>query len=211
MKQLFKKLAPLTAVPAMALIAHTLWKVDFKSIIVALSSLPLTLIAWLIALQVLTQILLNLQWYRLSKVAGGETFFWKMLVVNSYGAIADAITPGEKVGGEALKVVQLNRKFGYTTKKSVILVTIQKALSLSSLIILNLIVVLPMADGVVFLRPFPVRAAMLAILIFAAVFLFFLLIKTELFALLVNKINTKKRWLAKFISWVTALPNIQKS
>ena len=37
-----------------------------------------------------------------------------MLVVNSYGAIADAITPAKSRG--SFKGCSLNRKFGYTTK-----------------------------------------------------------------------------------------------
>lgn len=204
MKPSFKKLRPFAALLAIVLIACALLKVDVKGIIAALSSLPLTLISWLIALQVLTQILLNLQWYGLCKAAGWEASFWKMLVVNSYGTVADAVTPGEKVGGEAVRVLFLNRKLGLKTGKSAMLVTMQKALSLSSLVILNLIVILAMANGIGFLRPFAVRFALLAVLVFAAVFLSLLLFKTELLALWINKINTKRKWLCAFIFWINS-------
>lgn len=79
-------------------------------------------------------------------------FLLKLLVANSYGAVADAITPGEKVGGELVRLVQIRKFLGYSTGEAAILLAIQKALSLSALVLLNLVVVATMASHVSFCR-----------------------------------------------------------
>ena len=157
MRSVLKKTKPFLAALAVGLIIYILPKADFKGIFNALSTIPLSIMITLIILQIVTQLLLNFQWYRLSKVMGWETSFLKLIVVNSYGVLADAITPGEKVGGEVARVVELNKRFGYKVGESTILVTIQKALSFSSLIILNLVVVLTMSNKIDFLKPMPIR------------------------------------------------------
>ena len=99
-------------------------------------------------------------------------FFFRLLLVNSCGAVVDAITPGEKVGGEVARVLQLRKYLGYSTGQATILVTIQKAMSLSALVLLNLAVILTMANHVAFLQVWPVRLLVLLLLITIGVFLF---------------------------------------
>jgi uncharacterized protein (TIRG00374 family) len=200
-KSVLKKLRPYLMVLAVVLIAYVLYQSDIPGIAAAVKATPITQLLLVIGLQLITQLLLNFQWYRLSRIMGWKTSFAKLLVVNAYGVVADAITPGEKVGGEVARVVQLKSSFGYTTAQSTILVTIQKALSLCALVVLNLMVVLTMADRVSFLQPMPVRIAVLVILIIIAAFLFLLLFHTNRLAARMCRIRAKKKWLKVFINW----------
>lgn len=203
MKPTLKKLQPLVMPLAAVLLVYIVLQSDFAGIMGIIHAIPVSLLLTLIGLQIVTQLLLNYQWYRLSKVLGWNTLFLKLLVVNAYGMVADAITPGEKVGGEVVRVVKLNSCLGYSTGQSTILVTIQKALSLSALVILNMMVVLTMADHVFFLQAWPVRLLIFMLLIAIGVFLFFLLFRTNSLSRRMARIKTSRRWLLRFIDWVS--------
>ncbi|OWZ84809.1 lysylphosphatidylglycerol synthase domain-containing protein [Natranaerobius trueperi] len=58
--------------------------------------------------------------------------FW---ILNSYGKLCEGITPGVKTGGEGLKTVMLVNKFNYKKKDALILVLIQKSISLVSFVV----------------------------------------------------------------------------
>src|SRR5690554_2900096 len=144
-------------------------------------------------MQILTQLLLNFQWYRLCQVFGWPVSFLKLLVANSYGAVADAITPGEKVGGELVRLVQIRKFLGYSTGEAAILLAIQKALSLSALVLLNLVVVATMASHLSFLQAWPARLFFLLLLIAVGVFLFFLLFRTDALSGRLVQVKTTKK------------------
>lgn len=202
MKPMLKKFQPLVIPLAILLLIYTILQSDFVSVIGVIHTIPSSLLLKLIGLQLITQLLLNYQWYRLCKVLGWSTSFFKLLVINAYGMVADAITPGEKVGGEVARVLQLNSYLGYSTGASTTLVTIQKALSLSALVILNLLVVVTMADHVAFLQAWPVRLLLLGILIIIGIFLYYLLFRINVLSARIARIKTSRRWLLRFSRWV---------
>lgn len=202
MRPTLKKLQPFLMPLAVVLLIYIVLQSDIAGVVDIVHDMPASLLLMLIVLQITTQLLLNFQWYRLCRVLGWPTSFFKLLVVNAYGMVADAITPGEKVGGEVARVVQLNTFLGYSTGQSTILVTIQKALSLSALVLLNLMVVVTMADHVSFLQAWPVRLLIFVALIAIAVFLFFLLFRTHSLNKRMAQIKTSRKWLLRFIGWV---------
>ncbi len=202
MKIKLKKIQPVIMPAVAALLIYIVLKSDIKGILAVVGDIPVSLLLMLTGLQIITQLLLNFQWYRLCRVLGWPVSFFKLLVVNSYGMLADAVTPGEKVGGEIVRVAQLRKHLGYSTGQSAILVTIQKALSLSALVILNLTVVVTMADQVPFLKVWPVRLLILMALIAIGIFLFFMLFGTHSLSMGMERIKTSRRWLLKLINWV---------
>lgn len=203
MKPIFKKLHPFLMPLIIMLLIYTTRQSNFVGTLdIVLHTMPSSLLLKLIGLQVITQLLLNFQWYRLCKVFGWPTSFFKLLVVNAYGTVADALTPGEKVGGEVTRLLQLNSYLGYSAGESAILVAIQKTLSLSALVILNLMVVVTMADHVPFLQAWPVRLLMSSLLIIIGVFLYFLLFRTHLLSRRMASIKTSRKWLLHFFDWV---------
>ncbi len=147
------------------LLVYALTKIDLYAVVYALKRIPLHLILLLIAMQVCTQLALNYQWYRLAKVLGLKASFRKLLVVNAYGTVVDAANPGEKVGGEFARVIQMNRILKFNTEQSTSLVTIQKILSLSALLLVTLITILTMADRIPFLASITSRILLIFILL----------------------------------------------
>jgi uncharacterized protein (TIRG00374 family) len=199
---MLKKLKPLLVPLAILLLFYILLQSDLTEVIRIIQVMPSSLLLKLVGLQLLTQFLLNYQWYRLCKVLGWPTSFFKLMVANAYGMIGDALTPGEKVGGEVARIIQLNSYLGYSTGESTILVTIQKALSLSALVILNLLVVVTMADYVSLLQARIVRLMIILILVLFGVFLYLLLFRTYFLNNHVMKIKTSRKWLLSLIRWV---------
>lgn len=197
-----KRVQPLVMTLVVALLGYLVKRADLAGILAVVSETPGWLLVTLMGLQVVTQLLLNLQWYRLCRVLGWPASFFKLLVVNSYGAVVDAITPGEKVGGELARVLQLRKYLGYSTGQATILITIQKSLSLSALVLLNLAVVVTMANYVPYLRVWPVRLLILLMLVASGAFLFCLLFRPRSLAFRMARIKTARRWFLPFINWV---------
>jgi|LSQX01.2.fsa_nt_gb uncharacterized protein (TIRG00374 family) len=196
------RLQPLITFIAALLLVWLLLKTDLKGILAAAGQIPVGLLLTLAGMQILTQLLLNFQWYRLCQVFGWPVSFLKLLVANSYGAVADAITPGEKVGGELVRLVQIRKFLGYSTGEAAILLAIQKALSLSALVLLNLLVVATMARHVSFLQAWPVRLFFLLLLIAVGAFLFFLLFRTGALSRRLARVKTSRKWFLAFANWV---------
>ena len=90
-------------------------------------------------LQVMTQLLINFQWYWLGKISGFSLSFWKVLEINCRGSCIEAIAPGVKAGGEITRVVLLSRVLEGSKKKALFLVGQQKMFSLSAFFLLLLV------------------------------------------------------------------------
>ena len=111
------------------LLAIALWRLDMAELWRSVRQIPLWLLAVLALMQVLTQLLINLQWYAISNHAGVRVKFWQMVYVNSCGAVVDAITHGVKVGGEVARVVRLKKVTACSAEQAVTVVAIQKMFS----------------------------------------------------------------------------------
>lgn len=203
-----KKVQSLLMSIAVVLLVYLVRQGDLKGIFVQVGAIPVWLFLTLIGLQIVTQLLLNYQWYRLCQVFGWPTSFFQLLLVNSYGAVADAVTPGEKIGGEVVRVVKLRSYLGYSTGQSTILVAIQKALSLSALVLLNVAVVATMAHHITFLQAWPVRLLLFLILIAIGAFLFYLFFRTRSLKNRLARIRTTRKLLLSLINWVEDFANL---
>lgn len=93
----------------------------------------------LIFLQLLSFLLLLIQWKRISKALGKEVSFSQMISVNMRGVFYETITPGLKVGGEVAKAVSLVNEMDFTSAQASALVVIQKSISISALVFLSVI------------------------------------------------------------------------
>lgn len=200
-----KKMQSLIIPLAVVLLVYLVWQADLRGIFSHVRALPVGLLLTLIGLQLVTQLLLNYQWYRLCRVFGWPASFFQLLLVNSYGAVADAITPGEKVGGEVVRVVKLRSYLGYSTGQATILATVQKALSLSALVLLNLAVVVTMAKHISFLQGWPVRLLLFLILLATGAFLFYLFFRTHSLRNRLALVKTSRKWLLSLVNWVEDL------
>lgn len=169
----------LMAVLAVAVLVVIALKTDFSAIGHHMGELPQALVVSLFLLQIVTQLSLNFQWLRLCRVLGLKASFWSLLVVNAYGTVVDAANPGEKVGGEVARVIQLQNMLGFNTNQATSLVTIQKSLSLSALIILNGLAVFVLGDSIPLLAASGARVVILGLLAALTVLLVYALFFTE--------------------------------
>jgi uncharacterized membrane protein YbhN (UPF0104 family) len=124
-----------------ALLVIALLQLDRNALIYSISQIPLWLLILMLALQVVTQILVNLQWYAIARLGGlNGLSFWKLFYINSQGAIVDAITPGVKIGGEITRAVQISRVGDLPAEEAAAVVAMQKLFSLSALFIILIVV-----------------------------------------------------------------------
>lgn len=195
---------------ALGMIAYILFETDFRLIWTHIRGVSFPIMLLLLILQLVTQFSLNLQWYKLCKTLNLKTSFLRLLVINSFGMVADAITPGEKVGGEVTRVIQLNRMLNYTTSQSTSLVTIQKSISLFALIMLNIAAIITLADEISFLNSIATRTVLTIVLIALAVFFLSLLFFTEKLNGHVQKLPSRGK-LAQWIkNWMNGFTNDTK-
>ncbi|MCL2618541.1 MAG: flippase-like domain-containing protein [Defluviitaleaceae bacterium] len=127
----------------------------------------------LVALQVVSQLMVNLQWYLIARQAGTGISFADMLRVNCQGALADSVTPGVKFGGEVARAVQLSRVGGCSGEDAAAIVALQKMFSIGGMLAVVLLVLLVLAglSGGLHRADFRFEAAVPAGVIAAAVLL----------------------------------------
>lgn len=180
-------------------------KFDYASFWTAICRIPAIAFFGLLALQVVSQLLINFQWCRIGKVMGKPCGFMKMLYVNARGTIMECITPGVKVGGEVLRAVLLKKELGYSAPEAATLVAIQKMMSLISFFIINLLSLVHISDKVYFLNGIWAKAMVysfliLSTLIFIGVFFFGGLVKGRLSAF-----TPKRKWAVSLTSFFNTL------
>ena len=190
------------SIVALAVIVYIISKTDFSTIIAQMKLLPVHIISILILLQIITQLALNYQWYRICKVLGLKASFFRLLAINAYGMVADAVTPGEKVGGEVARVVQMNSMLGYDTKQSTSIVTIQKSLSLTALVVLNGVAVVTLSSHIDFLKPVFTRIILYLILGALTVFFIFMLFFTDRLNAWVQNRKSENKAMLWFKNWM---------
>jgi uncharacterized protein (TIRG00374 family) len=196
----------LLALLALGVLVYIGFNTDFGLIWSHVRKIPTPLFVLLLILQVATQLALNYQWFRLCKALGLRASFMRLLAVNAYGVVVDAANPGEKVGGELARVLQLNNMMGFSTRQSTSLVTIQKSLSLSALLMLNIVAVIAFSGKIPFLGRLSVRILVIALLLALGVLIIYALFFTEHLNARIKKIRSTGRaarwikdWMAGFV------------
>lgn len=84
--------------------------IDVEEIWNAITSVPLPLLGGLLVLQVVTQGLLALQWYKITQLFLGKCSFIRIFYILSTGSVIEALTSGAKVGGEVTRVFALKQE-----------------------------------------------------------------------------------------------------
>ncbi|MCL2222159.1 MAG: flippase-like domain-containing protein [Oscillospiraceae bacterium] len=120
------------------LLVIALLNLDVQGIAHSIMQISVWTVLLLIGLQIVTQLLVNLQWFSIAKTIGIKISFLDMFNVNSQGAIVDSITPGVKFGGEVTRAMRLSRVCDITNEQSVALVALQKIFSTSVFLVLCL-------------------------------------------------------------------------
>ncbi|KNF07851.1 protein of unknown function UPF0104 [Gottschalkia purinilytica] len=116
-----------------------LWWADFGKIYRNILSFDYVLVIEACLLQVITIILLNIQWYTISIQMGEKIPFKRILNINMAGTFTESITPSVKAGGELAKIIMLKNEIGLSGSKATAIVGVQKVVSFISFLALNLI------------------------------------------------------------------------
>ncbi|MFI3114750.1 MAG: lysylphosphatidylglycerol synthase transmembrane domain-containing protein [Clostridia bacterium] len=107
--------------------------VDFHELKHHISKAKIEVLLFLIALQVVTQLLICVQWHTITKSVLGGSNFMKVMHLFTKGTVVEAITPGAKIGGEVTRLYYLKKDFECNTDKALSIIVIQKSVSMSVL------------------------------------------------------------------------------
>ena len=118
------------------LLLTAIFRLDGDSLLHSIQQIPLRLALLLFFLQIITQLLINLQWHQIARQTAVPISFKDMFYVNCQGAIMDAITPGVKVGGAITRIVRIRQVGNCTSEQSVAIVALQKLFSLNAMILI---------------------------------------------------------------------------
>ena len=134
----FKRLKWLVAIVVLLFLFLAVMQFDPQSLIDSARQIPLWSVILLFALQIVTQLMLNLQWHQIAKSFASPLKFSEMLYVNTQAEIIH-IAPAGHIGCDVFRAVQINRAGNISGEQSASVVAIQKLFSLSALFIISLI------------------------------------------------------------------------
>ena len=109
---------------------------DVREIIYYLSLIDRKYLLLGMLMQIFTMILLAIQWSSMVGMAGFQPNFTQAFLMNAVGNVADALNPGVKVGGEYFRYDQLRNRFGMLSEDSILVVALQKLVSVSAFFLL---------------------------------------------------------------------------
>jgi len=127
----------ITAVVLLFLIL-ALRQFDPQSLIDNARQIPLWSVILLFALQIITQLMINLQWQQIAKSFTSPLKFREMLFINAKAEIIH-IAPAGHIGCDVFRAVQINRAGNITGEQSASVVAIQKLFSLSAFFTISLV------------------------------------------------------------------------
>ncbi|MCL2619521.1 MAG: flippase-like domain-containing protein [Defluviitaleaceae bacterium] len=122
------------------LLLVALLQLDGVALWYSLRQIPLWLVLAMLVLQVAVQLLVNLQWFEITRLVGEKISFRDMFYINSQGALMDSITPGVKFGGEITRGVLISRFANCSGEKAAAMVVLQKMFSVGTLFFVLLFV-----------------------------------------------------------------------
>jgi len=109
-----------------------------QSVFGSARQIPLWPVILLFGLQIVTQLLINLQWHQIVKSFISPLRFSEMLYVNAQAEIIH-IAPAGHIGCDVFRAVQINRAGNISGEQSVSVVAIQKLFSLSAFFTISLV------------------------------------------------------------------------
>ncbi|WP_031516001.1 lysylphosphatidylglycerol synthase transmembrane domain-containing protein [Desulfofalx alkaliphila] len=148
---------------------------DLQEVYRALSMVESSALIAALLLQLLTILLINLQWSAIAKLMGEKISLSRLLHINMAGTFFECITPAVKAGGEAVKVVMLRSEPGFNTARAGALVGLQKTVSMLTFLFLCILglswflLAVPMETALLK----TLAAGMAVLLVFSVLLLFF--------------------------------------
>ncbi len=178
---------------AVALTAALLWWADPRELLTVVSRVNLASLLGLCMLQLATIALISRQWQLLVLATGNRIGYLTMVSIILAGSFTETITPAVKAGGEATKVVLLQKNSQLGLSGALAVTAAQKALSMVAFALLTLFS-LPWA-----IRVIPVDPALRSGLLWAQGVMLGLIILTGLFFVLLRLPQLPApRWIAGF-------------
>ncbi len=120
-----------------ALLVLLLLRSDFSELSKALGGLTPSALLGLFTLQVITVLLINIQWKAIAQHLGQTIPFTRLLEMNFLGTFFESVTPVVKAGGEVSKVAYLKSQ-GQALPEGAALLTAQKWFSASTFVVFAL-------------------------------------------------------------------------
>jgi len=114
-----------------ALLIFALTQLDLTQLLKSITRIPLLTLAILACLQLVSLLLVNLQWHQVANRCAARLSFRDMFYINCQGAVIDSITPGVKIGGEVTRAVLIGRMGKCSGEEAAAVVAVQKLFSLS--------------------------------------------------------------------------------
>lgn len=112
---------------------------DFNTITYNIKQIPFKTFAFSLVLQMITILSIGLQWSQILSSIGLKRKYFNVLKVNLKGNIFDAITPGSKVGGEVVRVLEIKDSLKIDLDDAIVVLGLQKSFSLLSFISLGVV------------------------------------------------------------------------
>ena len=198
------------------LLLFALSRLDAESLLYSIRQIPLWLAALLVGLQIVSQLLVNLQWHQIAKFTDADVSFGNMFYINCQGAVMDSISPGVKVGGEVTRAVQISRRGNCSGEQAASVVALQKLFSLSAFFFINLFTVGYLIGRVPLLQVRYVQFLVYGILLlFLVLFVGIFLAPQRIKAYLKTRENPRFSWMRKvkgfFLTLLGQVVSIRKN
>ena len=165
---------------------------DGQGLLNSITKIPISVVILLLAFQIVSQLLVNFQWYKIAAFTGMSLSFDKMFYINCQGSVVDSITPGVKVGGEVTRAVQISRICDCSGEDAAAVVALQKLFSMSTFFFINLFAVGYLIGNVQLFQARFVQLSVYALLIlFLALFFFVFLMPNRIKIYLQTRTNPR--------------------
>lgn len=176
---------------------------DFREVIKNIRSIPIGYLVIASALQIVTMVLLAIQWKAIVGWTNKKLAFKDVFLVNIKGNIVDFITPGVKVGGELARIYELRKTLDLDTANASIIVGLQKTISLLSFSFLSLISLIwfNLTLGSKYRHYSYLFSSAVTILILLLALLIIICLKPELINHIINRIPVRPGLKAKLLSY----------
>ncbi|MDO5707266.1 MAG: lysylphosphatidylglycerol synthase transmembrane domain-containing protein [Andreesenia angusta] len=121
------------------LFIYLLKTIDFKETFESLKSMNVKYLCLALFFQIITIILVNIQWKSIGRWTGRKIRFMDIFKINCIGNIVDSLTPGVKVGGELARIYRMETILKINRTEAIAITGVQKSVSLFSFLILTIL------------------------------------------------------------------------
>ena len=192
----------LTIVMLLALV-FALSQLDHDNLLYSISKIPIWSVIVLILLQIISVLLVNIQWYQIAQVTKINISFRNIFFVNSQGYIIDFLA---RIGGEIARAVQLKELGNCSQRQAIAMLLLQKIFSLSAYFAILLFALGYLLSGntlteIVELR-YVIYSIIIIILILFACLLFF---PSQIKKYLLNRKAFGLKWLSSTYGFIIIL------